>query len=94
MRERKDNGLCDGRMIYQHGLYLIGRDLLPTPVDNLFDPTGGDAGNWKPHMHVFMPYLSLEEMGLTEMTSGLMLEAEGEPTANAIIILPGFSDAE
>jgi len=61
---------------------------------HLFDPTGGDAGNWKPHMHVFMPYLTMEEMGLSQMTSSLMVDKEGEPTASAIIILPGFTDAD
>lgn len=65
-----------------------------SPGQHLFSSDGRDAGNWKPHMHVFMPYLTPEEMGLSEFTPNLMVDRAGKPNASAIIVLPEFTDPE
>lgn len=59
----------------------------------LYDPASGrSAGNWKPHLMVYMPYLTAESIGLAEATSSLFVFRPGTPMAHLIIVVPEFVD--
>jgi hypothetical protein len=61
----------------------------------LFDPESGQsAGNWKPHLMLYVPYLTIEDVGLTQPTSTMFVFKSGTPMAHLIIVVPEFVDPE
>jgi len=60
---------------------------------HLFDPESGrDAGNWKPHIMLYMPGATSESIGLSETTSSIMVARPGTPMSHLIIVVPEFID--
>lgn len=61
----------------------------------LFDPESGrDAGNWRPHLMLYIPGLTPEQIGLTRMTPTMQVARPGEPMAHLVIVVPDFVDPE
>jgi len=59
----------------------------------LYDPESGrSAGNWKPHLMIYMPYITPETVGLGANTPGLIVAEAGTPIAHLIIVVPEFTD--
>ena len=59
----------------------------------LFDPESGrSAGNWKPHLMLYVPYLTIEDVGLTQPTPSMFVFKSGTPMAHLIIVVPDFVD--
>lgn len=59
----------------------------------LYDPESGrSAGNWKPHLMLYVPYLTMESIGLSGVgeAPGLMVFRPGTPMAHLIIVVPEF----
>ncbi|HEX9727882.1 MAG TPA: hypothetical protein VGA37_05210 [Gemmatimonadales bacterium] len=60
---------------------------------HLFDPeSGSDAGHWRPHVMLYVPYLTNEAIGLTGMTGEMFVERPGTPMAHLIVVVPAFID--
>ena len=57
----------------------------------LIGDDGKPAGNWRPHLMVYYPYLTDHDLGLstTPDSIGIVSDA-GKPTASLIIIMPQF----
>lgn len=63
----------------------------------LYSDGGQRAGAWKPHMHVFMPWLSADDLDLGEGGSigGVVTMADPDDlTASLVVVLPDFIDSE
>lgn len=62
-------------------------------AQHLFDPESGrDAGNWRPHIMLYVPYLTNEAIGLTETSADVFVVREGTPMAHMIVVVPDFID--
>ena len=60
---------------------------------HLFNPeTGHDAGNWKPHLMLYIPNLTLRDVGLAKPTPNMFVFQEGTPRAHLIMVTPEFVD--
>jgi hypothetical protein len=56
----------------------------------LYSDSGQRAGAWRPHLMIYMPYLTAEMIGTatsTDPTAGMVVDA-GKPTANLMIVVP------
>ena len=58
----------------------------------LYNDDGRRVGAWKPHLMIYYPFLTEEDIGLTGATpaDGPMLSDPGRPTANLVIVMPEF----
>lgn len=82
----------------------IGSGELPMPsrpamsymmssAQRLYDPESGrSAGNWKPHLMLYIPYLTEQGIGLSEATGILQVARAGTPMAHLIVVVPDFVD--
>jgi len=82
------SGLLDGRyrlptrpaMAYMMsaGQQLVGDD-------------GQKVGAWKPHLMLYVPYLTNAEIGMPtpDIRAGMIVD-EGKPTANLMVVVPSF----
>lgn len=82
----------------------IGSGELPMPArpamsymmssaQRLYDPESGrSVGNWMPHLMLFVPYLTHEDIGLAGPTATLSIARAGTPLAHLIIVVPDFVD--
>ncbi len=62
-------------------------------AQHLFDPESGrDAGNWRPHIMLYVPYLTNDAIGLTAMTADVFVVRPGTPMAHMIVVVPDFID--
>ncbi|MCZ6754366.1 MAG: hypothetical protein O7E49_03540 [Gemmatimonadetes bacterium] len=62
-------------------------------AQRLFDPESGrSAGNWKPHLMLYIPYLTDESIGLSAGLETLQVSRPGTPMAYLIIVVPEFVD--
>ena len=60
-------------------------------AQRLYDSESGrSAGNWKPHLMLYIPYLTQESMGLAPGTPGMFVVREGTPMAHLIVVVPDF----
>lgn len=60
---------------------------------HLFDPESGrDAGNWRPHLMLYVPYLTIEDIGLPEMLPWIQVARPGTPMAHLVVVVPDFVD--
>jgi hypothetical protein len=58
---------------------------------HLFDPESGrDAGNWHPHIMLYIPNLTSEAIGLSASSSEIFVDEPGTPMAHLIVVLPEF----
>ena len=83
---------------------FIGSGELPMPkrpamsymmssAQRLYDSESGrSAGNWKPHLMLYIPYLTDKDMGLMESTPTLQVARSGTPVAYLVIVVPEFVD--
>jgi hypothetical protein len=61
-------------------------------AQSLIGDDGRPAGNWRPHIMIYYPYLSNDAVGLSsvpDMAVGLVVDS-GKPTANLMVIMPQF----
>ena len=62
-------------------------------AQRLYDSESGrSAGNWKPHLMLYIPYLTDKDMGLMESTPTLQVARSGTPVAYLVIVVPEFVD--
>jgi len=62
-------------------------------AQRLYDPESGrSAGNWKPHLMLYIPYLTDESIGLSAGLETLQVSRPGTPMAYLIIVVPEFVD--
>ncbi len=60
-------------------------------AQRLYDPESGrSAGNWKPHLMLYVPYLTDESIGLSAGMATLQVARPGTPMAHLIIVVPEF----
>lgn len=56
----------------------------------LYSDSGQRVGAWRPHLMIYIPFLTAEMIGTTastDPTAGLVVDA-GKPTANLMIVVP------
>ena len=58
----------------------------------LFSPEGRAAGNWKPHLMIYMPYVTHADIGLPGPSLDLQVVNEGTPKAYIVVVVPEFVD--
>ncbi len=59
----------------------------------LFDPESGrDAGNWRPHIMLYVPYLTTETIGLASALPWIQVARPGTPMAHLVVVVPDFVD--
>ena len=64
-------------------------------AQRLYDSESGrSAGNWKPHIMLYVPYLTSEAIGLPEMMPTIQVTRPGTPMAHLIVVVPEFVDPE
>ncbi len=56
----------------------------------LFSPEGRPAGNWKPPLMIYMPYVTNADIGLPGPLVDLQVVNEGEPKAYIVVVVPEF----
>jgi hypothetical protein len=64
-------------------------------AQQLIGDDGNPAGNWRPHLMIYYPYLVARDVGFgatPEMSVGMVSDA-GRPTANLTIIMAKFTDS-
>ena len=57
---------------------------------------GRRVGSWHPHLMLYMPYATRDQLGLADRMLGsqLSIDDEGSPTAHMVIVLPAWSTGE
>lgn len=61
----------------------------------LYAPDGRRVGNWRPHLMMYVPYITHQDIGLTAgPTPELQVFNPGQPTAHIIIVVPEFVDPQ
>jgi hypothetical protein len=64
-------------------------------AQDLYAPDGRHVGNWKPHIMLYTPGLSNEDIGLTAQGTDFMQMAEsGRPIAHLIVVVPDFVEPD
>ena len=58
----------------------------------LFASADERVGSWRPHLMMYTPYITHEDIGLQEATVDLQVFEAGKPTAHIIIVVPEFVD--
>lgn len=82
-----------------------GRFRLPTrpamsymmsSAQRLIGDDGRPAGKWQPHLMLFMPYMTSEQLGLgsTPNPAAAIMVDSGKPTANLLVVVKQFVDPE
>jgi hypothetical protein len=81
---------------------LAGTFRLPTrPVmswmmssgQRLVSSTGRAVGNWRPHLMIYYPYLTAEDLGLSHAPPtflSMQVSDPGTPLANVVVVVPDF----
>jgi hypothetical protein len=62
-------------------------------AQELIDDGGKPAGAWRPHLMIYYPYLTAEDLGLgaPDLAAGILVNA-GKPTSNVMIVVPTAVD--
>lgn len=66
---------------------------MQSAAQDLYNDEGAHVGAWKPHLMIYHPYLTPEDLGLPEGPppgDGPMVVDPGRPTANLVIVMPAF----
>lgn len=83
---------------------LVGSGALPMPdrmavaymmssAQRLYDPESGRfAGNWKPHVMIYSPYLTRTDVGFNNNLPTFQVTRPGTPMAYMIVVVPDFVD--
>ena len=58
----------------------------------LFSREGRAAGNWKPHLMIYLPYITHADIGLAGPSLDLQVVNEGTPKAYIVVVVPEFVD--
>jgi hypothetical protein len=92
-----DRDLADG---LRDGRYRLptrpAMSYMMSSAQRLIGDDGKPAGNWQPHLMLFMPYMTGEQLGLgptPNPAAGIMVDS-GKPTANLMVIVKKFVDPE
>jgi len=59
-------------------------------AQQLVAPNGTPVGAWHPHLMIYYPYLTAEDVGAVRGNSTLSVEDAGRPTANITVMLKDF----
>ena len=63
-------------------------------AQHLISDDGRDVGNWMPHIMIYVPYITSEQMGLfgePSIDAAIVVDG-GKPTANVMIVVREFVD--
>lgn len=62
-------------------------------AQRLISDDGRDVGRWKPHLMIYYPWLSAEQLGLPDApVAGTFVVDDGKPVSNILIVLREFVD--
>jgi hypothetical protein len=63
-------------------------------AQKLISDDGRPAGNWQPHLMLFVPYITGEQLGLgaTPNPAAAIVVNPGQPSANIMVIVKKFVD--
>lgn len=62
-------------------------------AQRLFDPASGRAaGNWQPHIMLYVPDLSEEDIGIPGALPAVQVADSGTPRAHLVVVTPDFVD--
>jgi len=96
-------GLEEANRIIAAGL-LHGEFRLPSRLamswmmssaQQLVNAQGEPVGAWKPHVMIYYPFLTAEDVGLADDAAGAtstMMANGGSPRANVVVVVPDFVD--
>lgn len=57
---------------------------------HLFSGSGQDVGNWKPHIMLYVPFVTTATVGLSENGESVMVVNGGKPNAFLAVVVPDF----
>jgi len=82
-------GLASGRFRLPRRLAM---SYMMSSAQQLIGDDGQAAGNWRPHIMIFFPYLTAAELGLgtNQDPRAAILVDPGKPTANVMVIVRDF----
>jgi hypothetical protein len=90
-----DRALADG--LRSGRFRLPGRPAMSymmSSAQKLISDDGRPAGNWQPHLMLFVPYITGEQLGLgaTPNPAAAIVVNPGQPSANIMVIVKKFVD--
>jgi hypothetical protein len=82
-------GLASGRFRLPRRLAM---SYMMSSAQQLISDDGQAAGNWRPHVMIFFPYLTASELGLgtNRDSRAATLVDPGKPTANVMVVVRDF----
>ena len=82
-------GLASGRFRLPRRLAM---SYMMSSAQQLIGDDGQAAGNWRPHVMIFFPYLTASEVGLgtNQDPRAAILVDPGKPTANVMVVVREF----
>lgn len=82
-------GLASGRFRVPRRLAM---SYMMSSAQQLISDDGQAAGNWRPHVMIFFPYLTASELGLgtNQDSRAATLVDPGKPTANVMVVVRDF----
>jgi hypothetical protein len=92
-----DRAIADG---LREGRFRLPRrpamTYMMSSAQRLISDDGRPAGNWQPHLMLFIPYLTSEELGLgkTPNPAAAIVVDSGRPFANIMVVVRAFIDPE
>ena len=58
----------------------------------LYSETGDFVGSWRPHLMIYYPYLTQEDVGGDAGLDGALVSDPGGPLANILVVVPRAVD--
>lgn len=83
-------GLLEGRFRLPSRLAVV---YMMSSRQRLISDDGRPAGAWRPHLMIYTPYLTNEQVGhhgTPGLDAGLVVDP-GKPTANLMVVVPAFA---
>jgi hypothetical protein len=82
-------GLASGRFRLPRRLAM---SYMMSSAQQLIGDDGQAAGNWRPHVMIFFPYLTASDLGLgtNQDSRAAILVDPGKPTANVMVVVRDF----
>lgn len=96
-RETIDRDIADG--LRTGRLPLPKRPVMSYMLSSgqvLYNDRGERVGKWRPHLMIYVPYITSAELGLSgsPSTRAPFVVDEGKPTANIVVVVSEFIDPE
>lgn len=85
-------GLLEGRFRLPSRMAVV---YMMSSRQQLISDAGRPAGAWRPHLMIYAPYLTTEQVGHAGVPGleGGMVVDPGKPTANLLVVVPAFAGA-